>query len=116
MAKPEWGSKRICQSCGAKFYDLGKDPIVCPACGATFDPEAVLKSRRGKPLAPKEKPRPTKSKVDEARDAAIMDDDELELDDEAEADESDDDMVEDTADLGDDDDIEVDVADDDKED
>jgi uncharacterized protein (TIGR02300 family) len=46
MVKPEWGVKRICHSCGAPFYDLRKDPIVCPKCGATYDPEAILKSRR----------------------------------------------------------------------
>lgn len=113
MAKPEWGSKRICQSCGAKFYDFSKDPIVCPACNAAFDPEAVLKSRRGKGFAQKEKVRPTKSKVEEAHDTAVMDDDEVELDDTAE--ESDEDVVEDTSDLGDDD-LEVEVDGDDKED
>jgi uncharacterized protein (TIGR02300 family) len=32
VAKPELGTKRLCGSCGAKFYDLSKDPIVCPKC------------------------------------------------------------------------------------
>ena len=32
MAKPELGTKRLCGNCAAKFYDLGKDPIVCPKC------------------------------------------------------------------------------------
>ena len=36
MAKPELGAKRQCHSCGAKFFDLNKDPIVCPKCGAIF--------------------------------------------------------------------------------
>ena len=36
MAKPELGAKRQCQSCGAKFFDLNKDPIVCPKCGTIF--------------------------------------------------------------------------------
>ncbi len=36
MAKPELGAKRQCQSCATKFYDLNKDPIVCPKCGAIF--------------------------------------------------------------------------------
>ena len=35
MANPELGTKRLCASCGAKFYDLNKDPIHCPKCGAT---------------------------------------------------------------------------------
>ena len=32
------GTKRQCQACGAKFYDLGKRPVMCSRCGA----EAVL--------------------------------------------------------------------------
>ncbi len=48
MAKPEWGRKRICYSCGSVFYDLHRDPIVCPKCDAKFDPEAILKSRRSR--------------------------------------------------------------------
>jgi uncharacterized protein (TIGR02300 family) len=45
VAKPELGTKRQCQSCGAKFYDLSKDPIVCPKCGTVFQATAV----RGRP-------------------------------------------------------------------
>jgi len=36
LAKPEHGTKRQCQNCGAKFFDLNKDPIVCPKCGTVF--------------------------------------------------------------------------------
>ena len=36
VAKPELGAKRQCQNCGAKFFDLNRDPIVCPKCGAIF--------------------------------------------------------------------------------
>jgi uncharacterized protein (TIGR02300 family) len=32
------GTKRACQSCEVRFYDLGRDPIVCPACGAEYTP------------------------------------------------------------------------------
>ena len=52
MAKPEWGVKRVCQSCAAKFYDLGRSPIACPQCGARFDLETPLKSRHGPVAAP----------------------------------------------------------------
>ena len=48
MAKPELGTKRLCASCGAKFYDLGKDPIVCPKCETVFHP-VVYTSSRGRP-------------------------------------------------------------------
>ncbi len=30
--KAERGTKRVCQSCGSKFYDLNRDPITCPMC------------------------------------------------------------------------------------
>ena len=33
------GTKRQCLSCGSKFYDLNRDPIICPICGATFHTE-----------------------------------------------------------------------------
>ncbi len=67
MAKPEWGVKRLCQSCATKFYDLGRSPIACPQCGARFDPEALLKSRRSRPAAaPKPAKAPAKApEVDE---------------------------------------------------
>ena len=39
MAKPELGTKRVCVSCGAKFYDLTKTPAVCPKCGTEQPPE-----------------------------------------------------------------------------
>ncbi len=67
MAKPEWGVKRLCQSCATKFYDLGRSPSACPQCGARFDPEALLKSRRSRPTpAPKPaKPPAVVPEVDE---------------------------------------------------
>jgi uncharacterized protein (TIGR02300 family) len=36
VANPALGTKRICGGCETKFYDLGKDPIVCPACETVF--------------------------------------------------------------------------------
>ncbi|MBD2745312.1 TIGR02300 family protein [Microvirga sp. BT688] len=102
MAKPELGLKRQCMSCGAKFYDLSKDPAVCPKCGTVFQATAMT-TRVAAPVA--------------ARAAAVVDDDETELEaagpemvslDEVEADENE-------KDIPVDDDIEVadDVADDD---
>ena len=55
VAKPEWGSKRICPSCGTRYYDLMREPVICPKCSTPFDPEAFLKSRRARPAAPVEK-------------------------------------------------------------
>jgi uncharacterized protein (TIGR02300 family) len=37
VAKPELGTKRLCASCGARFYDLSKTPITCPKCGTLFE-------------------------------------------------------------------------------
>ena len=45
MAKPDLGTKRQCLSCGAKYYDLGKDPATCPRCGAIFQAPALLRAR-----------------------------------------------------------------------
>ena len=48
MAKDSRGMKRTCQNdnCEAKFYDLNRDPIVCPVCGSVYKlaraPEAAL--------------------------------------------------------------------------
>ncbi|MBE9552875.1 MAG: TIGR02300 family protein [Proteobacteria bacterium] len=101
MAKPEWGTKRICQSCSAPFYDLRRDPIVCPKCAAVFDPEAILKSRKLK-IAEEIAPAPKKETKDPEE---IL---KAEGDDEAVADEDDGDAVlEDASDLGDEDVSEV---------
>lgn len=115
MAKPEWGNKRICQSCSAPFYDLRRSPIICPKCGATFDPEAILKSRR--PGAPKDEPaeKPEKKKLEPEK--ILADDDSADEDDIlADDDDGDDDVLEDASDLGDDDVAAVVNPKDDKED
>ena len=79
MANPELGAKQICPTCQTKFYDLGKRPAHCPKCGADFDPEEALRSRRtrtrgGTPDYDREE---TEDKVKEA-DAEDTDTDELE--------------------------------------
>ncbi len=43
MAKPELGTKRICPNCGSKYYDLNRDPIVCPRCGTQFEATARVR-------------------------------------------------------------------------
>ncbi len=100
MAKPELGLKRQCMSCGAKFYDLNKDPAVCPKCGTPY--QATAMSRAAAPVAAR---------------AAAPDDDEAELEavgpemvslDEVEAGENEKDIP-----VDDDIDVAEDVADDD---
>ena len=46
MVKAELGTKRVCVSCGTKFYDLQKVPAVCPKCG-TEQPIEQPRARRG---------------------------------------------------------------------
>ena len=36
MSKPARGTKRVCPSCGARFYDLSRTPITCPVCQAVY--------------------------------------------------------------------------------
>ena len=51
MVKPEWGVKRACPKCNARFYDLGKDdPVTCISCGTAFIPEPYLKSKQALPF------------------------------------------------------------------
>jgi uncharacterized protein (TIGR02300 family) len=40
--KAERGAKRTCQNpeCGSRFYDLNRDPIVCPICQTVFKVDA----------------------------------------------------------------------------
>ena len=45
MANPELGTKRVCVACGARFYDLGNVPAVCPKCGIE-QPLEVSRPRR----------------------------------------------------------------------
>ena len=129
MAKPEWGVKRICPSCGARYYDLRKDPPVCPNCGSQFDPEALLKSRKARPAPVDDvKKAPVVSgdedieTENEDEEAAELDevDDDVSVEDIEEADETpedeDDVLIEDTSELGEDDmDEVVDVEGEDEE-
>src|SRR5262249_48012496 len=45
VAKPELGTKRLCGNCGAKFYDLNKDPIACPKCATVMALAAIAPTR-----------------------------------------------------------------------
>ncbi len=91
MVKPELGTKRICVSCSAKFYDLAKVPAVCPKC-STEQPADLPRPRRTGGNV--EEKRPKKAPVPGAEDADIEVDT---ADDEAEED-----VLEDTSDLEDD--------------
>lgn len=101
MAKPEWGTKRLCQSCGARFYDMARNPIVCPKCGAAFDIDAATKLKRGRtpPQEPKPKEAPTVEETDAEAEEEAAELDAGETDDE--------DILENTDDLEEDDEVPV---------
>ena len=51
LHRPELGTKRTCQHCGARFYDLGRDPIVCPKCEHEHTAEMFNRMKRARPAA-----------------------------------------------------------------
>ncbi len=53
MSKPARGTKRVCPSCGARFYDLNRSPITCPVCQAIYQVTQPT-SRRGERAQPVE--------------------------------------------------------------
>ena len=106
MPKAEWGVKRTCSSCGVRFYDLTRDPIICPKCDTVFDVSVPVKSKRAKPAA--------KSTAKAAVKAVVKDEDLIDDGDDIDADIADDDDVDVT--LDDDDDIDVEDDDDDDND
>jgi len=69
VAKPELGIKRLCANCGAKFYDLNKDPIVCPKCSTVFQ---VAPSQRPRPEAPRAAPVEEEAAVPEVAEAEFV--------------------------------------------
>jgi len=71
MAKADLGTKRACLSCGMRFYDFKRSPILCPGCGAEFDPENIVKNRKSR----------LTSKAANAAGKNASDDDQVETDD-----------------------------------
>ena len=105
VAKAQWGLKRVCQQCGAAFYDLRRHPIVCPKCGATFDPEAFTKVRRPRAAPEKAPPREVAAKEQDNETEGIpADADDFETAAE-EGGEDEEEMIEDVSELGEDDDV-----------
>jgi len=72
------GTKRTCQNqeCGSRFYDLMRDPIVCPVCQSPFvpvpppslKPESAWKTNRNAPRHVIVAPAPVEE-ADEAEEA-----------------------------------------------
>jgi uncharacterized protein (TIGR02300 family) len=116
LAKPEWGTKRICPSCGTRYYDLLRDPVVCPKCSTPFDPEAFLKARRARPAAPVEKELAPVGAEDIDADRETEEPEAAEEEEEEgapieEAEEEDEELIEDASELGEDEDDMAEVID-----
>ena len=112
MVDPKLGTKRQCEACDAKFYDLNKKPVTCPKCQTLFDPSVLVR----KP-APEKEIAPKAASPDEDEDELELDDVEVSLES---LDDDDDDDLDDAAEVllvdDDDDDILIDDDDDDLDD
>ncbi len=83
MAKPEWGTKRRCDACGAPFYDLNKRPVICPKCSAEIKvdtpPKAAPAAEEAAVTAVEAKAEPVAEAadilVDDVIDPVVADDD-----------------------------------------
>lgn len=91
MVKLEWGAKRTCQSCLARFYDLQKSPIHCPKCGTQFEIHTPGRRTRSRAGADESKVVPFENDV-------LLDAD-LDIDTDLDGDLDDDALIEDTSDL-----------------
>lgn len=109
MAKDEWGVKRICPSCGVRFYDLGADPVTCPSCESSFTLESLTERRptaisegRSKPKKEKAAAEPASGEDEDLLEGEDEDEDEdLDIDDDVLIDDDDDDDEDDLGEIGD---------------
>lgn len=91
MARSELGLKRVCVSCSTKFYDLTRQPAICPKCG-TEQPAEQPRMRRAAGNVVEEKRR--------AKAIPVPGLEEPELEVEPAEEEAEEDVLEDTSDLG----------------
>ena len=92
MAKAELGLKRTCLSCGMRFYDFNRTPIICPGCQTEFDPELVVRSRRGRAVPKTGAKAGRTDALEVTEEAAPAEDDEVETTEEEPASEDNDDV------------------------
>ena len=103
MAKAELGMKLTCESCGARFYDLNKQPSLCPKCGTANARPVIFKASR----RPSEEAKKQAALAAAKPPAPAVEEDTAEPAEDGGDDEA---VIEDTSDLGADDDVEVPVA------
>ncbi|GGD25737.1 TIGR02300 family protein [Sinisalibacter lacisalsi] len=101
MPKEEWGTKRVCPETGKRFYDLNASPIISPYTGKVVEIETGKASRTM--VADKaDKASETKKPADDdlVDNEAIVEDDDVDLEDDVLEDEEDDDVsLDDIADV-----------------
>ena len=105
----KWGKKRVCLSCGARFYDLLRKPIICPKCETEFVAVLPARGSRAKAAAPVPVPEQAKPVAEEKEKLDLLVDEEGVSDDSGmgilDDDDNGEDLIEDTADLGSDDNV-----------
>lgn len=83
--KAERGTKRTCRNpaCGSRFYDLNRDPIVCPMCQSAFElapspaamaaaaAPAAARTPARKPVYPVESAKPAEAPATDADEGAL---------------------------------------------
>jgi len=109
VSKAKLGNKHTCKNCETRFFDMNKNPAVCPKCGEEL--KLIQAARTKLPVA--DAPAPAKvespaSTPDEAITDESDDSDQPDIDDDFDEDdlteEDDDALIEDASDLGQDDD------------
>ena len=103
MAKADLGIKRACLSCGMKFYDFNRTPIICPGCSTEFSLENLLTSRKGRSAVKSAVSKAQAKKADDVEDQENIHDDE----------DGDDENAEQNAGIGEEDDNDLDYEEDD---
>jgi len=94
MAKPELGTKRVCVSCGTRFYDLTKVPAACPKCDTEQPIDQPRPRRTGGNVVEDRRPK-------KPAPAPGMEEADIEVEG-VEEEKGEEDMIEDAADLEDD--------------
>ena len=109
VAKPEWGTKRMCPGCGVRFYDMKRTPVTCPARETAVPTEIASRTRKSAPATKTAAPVPVPVEVAKTEipgvegnsDDIDVADVEVEIEDDDDDDE--DSLIEDASDLADDD-------------
>ena len=101
LPQANWGSKHICQECEAKYYDMGRSPIICPSCGVELVEKPILSKSSSTRDKNPQKPEGTVKEAEEILADSVLDNDD-----------DDDDLPDDDVlpDLGEDDDADDDAS------